>query len=246
MSKPDQDRRSVREMFGDIAAHYDLLNRLMTCGQDTRWRRYAAARLEPSAGGRYLDVGAGTGDLALELGQLSPSAQILAVDFSPEMIRQGRSRPRLSPALWLLADGARLPFKAGAFHGTVSGFFIRNVQNLESALEEQFRVLTPGGRIVILESMPPSGGLTRWLHHLHLRVTIPLLGRFIAGDAPAYRYLSESTVGFLLPEEISAKLRATGFEHVDYRRLTFGVVVIHWAEKPRQVSDVSSGSQNGR
>jgi demethylmenaquinone methyltransferase/2-methoxy-6-polyprenyl-1,4-benzoquinol methylase len=245
MPKPAQDRRSIRAMFGDIAAHYDLLNRLMTFGQDTRWRRHAAALLEPNAGRRYLDIGAGTGDLALELARLAPCAQILAIDFSPEMIRAGRSRPRPSPASWLLADGTRLPFKDGTFHGAISGFFLRNVKGLERALQEQFRVLLPGGRIVILESSPPSGGLTRWLHQLHLRVTVPLLGRFIAHDAAAYRYLSESTEGFLYPREISTKLQEIGFERVDYMRLTYGVVVIHQARKPEHPPERRSATKDG-
>jgi demethylmenaquinone methyltransferase/2-methoxy-6-polyprenyl-1,4-benzoquinol methylase len=142
-----------------------------------------------------------------------------------------------------LADGTRLPFAGHAFHGAISGFYIRNVRDLERALQEQFRVLLPGGRIVILESSPPSGGLLRWLHRLHLRVTIPLLGRFIAGDARAYQHLSDSTVGFLHPEEISNQLRAAGFEQVRSARLTFGVVAIHWAQKPPRLPDGSSRTQ---
>jgi demethylmenaquinone methyltransferase/2-methoxy-6-polyprenyl-1,4-benzoquinol methylase len=232
MEETEKGPTAIRRMFGQVAPRYDLLNRLMTFGQDRRWRRRAVGMLRPAPGRRYLDVGTGTGGLPLEIHQQAPEARILALDFTPEMLRFGRSRPGAGGALWLLADALLLPFPDHSFDGVISSFLIRNVSDLETALREQLRVLVPGGKTVVLESSPPEGGLTQWFHHLHLRLVIPLLGRFVAGNAPAYRYLSATTQGFLHPEQISGVLRSVGFAHVECCRLTFGAAAIHSACKP--------------
>lgn len=232
MANTDKAPKAIRDMFGRIAPRYDLLNRLMTFGQDARWRRRSVEMLRPKAAGRYLDVGTGTGDLAAEILRQAPAARVLALDFTAEMLWLAQRRAGAGGPVWLLADGERLPFAAGRFDGVLSGFFIRNVAHLKIAFQEQYRVLKPGGRIVVLESSPPEGGLTRWFHRLHLRLVIPLLGRFVAGDVPAYRYLSATTEEFLHPEAISEVLRATAFEHTGFERMTFGAVAIHSARKP--------------
>jgi demethylmenaquinone methyltransferase/2-methoxy-6-polyprenyl-1,4-benzoquinol methylase len=232
MADTDRVPGAIRRMFGEIAPRYDLLNRLMTLGQDVRWRKRTVEILAPTDGGCYLDVGTGTGDLATELRRQAPKAHIIGVDFAPQMLQIAQGIAGAGGPVWMLADGEGLPFATGTFDGALSGFFIRNVGHLSIALQEQRRVLRPGGRIVVLETSPPKGGLTRWFHRLHLRLVIPLLGRFVAGNAPAYRYLSATTREFLHPEAVSEALRAAGFEHAGFEQMTLGAVAIHSARKP--------------
>ncbi|HPO57410.1 MAG TPA: class I SAM-dependent methyltransferase, partial [Anaerolineaceae bacterium] len=144
--KADRDKAGyVREMFARIAPRYDLMNRLMTGGQDRAWRREVIARAGLQPGQRLLDLGAGTGDLAFEALRRHPGVQVVAADFTPAMLQVGRKRPEPHPG-WAAADALRLPFPDESFDALVSGFLLRNVADLDQALAEQYRVLRPGGR----------------------------------------------------------------------------------------------------
>ncbi len=220
--------RYVRRMFGRIARRYDLLNRLMTLGQDLRWRREAVRRLAPAPGSRVLDLGAGTGDLALEVLRQAPRARVVAADFTPEMVALGRRRPGGERVAWVIADALHLPFADGAFDAVVSGFLLRNVVHLERALAEQRRALRPGGRLVALDTTPPRPGPLRPLLDFHLHTVVPLLGRLVAGDAEAYHYLPASTERFETAEGLAERLRRLGFAEVGFVRRMLGTVAIHW------------------
>jgi len=218
-------------MFERVARRYDLLNRLISLGQDRRWRRQTVRQLGPVAGRRMLDLGAGTGDLALEIARAGPGVRVVAADFTPEMVGIGRRRSGGAPVRWVVAEAGSLPFCEAAFDRVASGFLLRNLTNLEPALSEQLRVLKPGGRWVALDTTPAGRGLFRPLIELHLRLLIPLVGRLVAGQAQAYRYLSASTRGFLPAEALAAQVRAAGFEQVGFRRLMLGTVAIHWGTR---------------
>lgn len=219
----------VRRMFGRIAGHYDFLNRVMTGGQDVRWRRDVIQRLAPDTGGRYLDLGAGTGDLAFELLRRAPGAKCVAADFTPEMITVGRQRQAPRQPGWVVADAQHLPFASGAFDGLVSGFLLRNVVDLDASLSEQRRVLKPGGGWLALDTAPPPPGLLRPLIELHLHSVVPFLGRVLAGDADAYTYLPDSTEGFLTPDAMLGRLAAAGFVHATHQQRMFGTIAIYAA-----------------
>lgn len=221
--------RYVRAMFARIAGRYDLLNRLMTFGQDVRWRRIAVEGLQLSGSSDVLDIGAGTGDLAFEIQRQAPGAHVVAADFTLEMLRAGRARTTANSPAWLAADALKLPLPNASFDGVISGFLLRNVGDLTAALREQGRVLRPGGRFVSLETTPPPNGLMRPLIAIQLRVVIPLLGRLVAGDPSAYRYLPQSTEGFVEPERLAEMIEAAGFERVSFRRYMFGTIAIHQA-----------------
>ncbi|MGA9532476.1 MAG: ubiquinone/menaquinone biosynthesis methyltransferase [Anaerolineales bacterium] len=221
--------RYVRAMFGRIAGRYDLLNRLMTFGQDVRWRRIAVGLLELPAAGHVLDIGAGTGDLAFEVQRQAADAEVVAADFTPEMLRTGMARSTMHQPSWLVADALELPLASRAFDGVISGFLLRNVVDLPRALREQARVLRPGGRWVSLETTPPPNGLLRPLIELQLRIVIPLLGRLIGGDSSAYQYLPRTTEGFVEPERLVEMIEEAGFEQVSFRRFMFGTIAIHQA-----------------
>lgn len=227
-----QRARYVRAMFARIAGRYDLMNRLMTFGQDSRWRRRVLELARLPAGGRLLDLGAGTGDLALEARRRHPAVEVVAGDFTLPMMQVGRRRPGGAAVDWSGTDALALPFPDGAFDAVVSGYLMRNVGDLGRAWAEQYRVLRPGGTAVCLDTTPPPPGWLRPLIRFHLRHVIPTLGRWVAGDSSAYTYLPDSTESFLEAEALAERMRAAGFEQVAYERLMLGTMAVHVGRKP--------------
>jgi demethylmenaquinone methyltransferase/2-methoxy-6-polyprenyl-1,4-benzoquinol methylase len=225
----------VRRMFGRIAGRYDLLNRLMTFGQDRRWRRIVVRMADLPPGGALLDVATGTGDIALEALHQRPDVRAVGVDFTRAMLHIGQARANGNQVGWVEGNALSLPFPDGAFDAAVSGYLMRNVVDVPGAFREQMRIVRPGGRVVCLDTTPPRG-LTRPLVLLHLRVVIPLLGRFVAGEPAAYTYLPESTEGFKSAEELAAIMREVGLVDVRYRRLAMGAMAIHSGMRPQEDS----------
>jgi demethylmenaquinone methyltransferase/2-methoxy-6-polyprenyl-1,4-benzoquinol methylase len=228
--------RYVQAMFTRIAGRYDLMNRLMTFGQDAAWRRLVVEWAQLPPGGRLLDLGTGTGDLALEALRRQPDARVVGGDFTLAMLRVGQGRDESRRVRWSGTDALNLPFPDGAFDAVVSGYLMRNVADLPRAWAEQYRVLKPGGRVVCLDTTPPPDNALRPFIQLHLRVVIPALGRWIAGDGDAYTYLPDSTAGFLSAEALAERMRAAGFQDVRYRRLMLGTMAVHVGFKPSAAS----------
>lgn len=224
----------VQAMFARIARRYDFMNRLMTAGQDIRWRQRVVQQASIPAGGRVLDLGTGTGDLADEVHRQSPHSPVAAADFTLNMMHAGKIRrpPGQFQPEWCAADALHLPFTDRVFDAVISGFLMRNVGSLEQALHEQRRVLKPGGRIVILDTTRPPRNLLTPFINFHLHVVIPTLGQLISGSREAYQYLPDSTAGFLSAEELADRLKQAGFEQIGFQRQMFGTIAIHWAEKP--------------
>ena len=219
----------VQDIFTRIAGRYDLMNRLMTGGQDIRWRNEVIKRagLHPQA--RLLDLGAGTGDLARTALAQQPTARITAADFTFEMMRTGRKPQDVFG--WANADALTLPFPSETFHAVVSGFLMRNVIDSREALREQYRVLKPGGRRVIMDTTRPKRNLLSPFIWLHMHFIIPLLGTLLSGQSDAYTYLPDSTEAFLTAEELGGRMQAAGFKKTGFKRLMFGTIAIHWGEK---------------
>lgn len=218
----------VQSMFAKIAHRYDLMNRLMTGGQDIRWRKEVIqlARLSPNAS--LLDLGTGTGDLAREALTQVPQARVTAADFTLEMMRVGKKNGDLN---FSSADALNLPFKDKTFDAVVSGFLMRNVTDVQQALKEQHRTLKPGGRIVVLDTTRPKQNFLTPFIKFHMHVIIPTIGGLLSGMRDAYKYLPDTTEGFLTAEELSVRMVATGFRKVKFKRLMFGTIAIHWGEK---------------
>jgi demethylmenaquinone methyltransferase / 2-methoxy-6-polyprenyl-1,4-benzoquinol methylase len=225
MSSPDPHAVRVSALFTRIAGRYDLMNRLMTFGQDQRWRLLAAQRAAFQPGDLALDLGAGTGELSLALRKAEPAAYVISADINPVML--GGARGKGLEAL-IMADALALPFPAGHFDALVSGFLVRNVSDLDRALKEMKRVLKPGGRLVVLDTTRPRRNILLPFIRFYLRVIIPLLGMLVTGEREAYRYLPSSTEDFLFAEELADKLRKAGFKAVEFQRLLFGAAAIHW------------------
>jgi demethylmenaquinone methyltransferase / 2-methoxy-6-polyprenyl-1,4-benzoquinol methylase len=223
--------RLVQEMFTQIAPRYDLMNRLMTFGQDVGWRRQVIQRAHLRPGSWLLDLGAGTGDLAGEARRQCPLAHIIAADFTVRMMAFGQSRNANERLGWAAADARALPFPDRAFEAVVSGFLLRNVTNLPLSLSEQYRVLKPGGRMVTLDTTPPPDNLLKPFIRIHLHQVIPTLGRLVAGQVEAYQYLPETTENFLEPERLAGRMVEAGFRQVGFVRLMFGTIAIHWGIK---------------
>ena len=218
----------VQNMFTRIAKRYDLMNRLMTGFQDVRWRRQVIQLARLTNNASLLDLGTGTGDLARESVLQFPQAKVTAADFTLKMMRVGQ---KTSPLNFSSADALRLPFKDSTFDAVISGFLMRNVIDLQKGIEEQFRVLKEGGRIVILDTTRPKKNILSPFIWIHMHFIIPALGGLLTGVSEAYRYLPETTEGFVTAEDMASRMTIAGFKNVKFQRLMFGTIAIHWGEK---------------
>jgi demethylmenaquinone methyltransferase/2-methoxy-6-polyprenyl-1,4-benzoquinol methylase len=227
---------TVAQMFGRIAARYDLLNTLMTFGMDASWRQRAVAAAALPSDGRALDVGTGTGSLALALAEALPAARVVGIDFTAPMLARAPRRAaeaglarRLGVAL---GDALRLPFADDTFDAVTSAFVVRNVADHHQFFAEQRRVLRPGGRLVCLELTQARLLGFRWLFRQYFHHWVPLLGGLVAGDAAAYTYLPESVDRFPSPRALADVMREAGLRGVDHELLGFGTVALHVAVRP--------------
>lgn len=224
----------VQDMFGRIAGRYNLMNRLMTFGQDMKWRRFVVKQAQLKTGDKLLDLATGTGDIAFQALKTIPGIkQVVGGDFSLPMMRVGMHLPLGDQVGWTGADALNLPFPDESFNAVTSGYLARNVIDIPRMFAEQLRVLKPGGRIVVLDSSPPKENLLLPFIEIHLRYVIPTLGRIIAGQggADAYQYLPASTQAFKSPEELADLMRAAGVKNVQFRTFMFGTMAVHWGEK---------------
>ena len=238
--------RKVRSMFAAIARSYDLNNRLHSFLQDQRWRRAAvrAAGVMPTT--RVLDVACGTGDLAEAFADAG-AATVTGVDFTPEMLdvarHKGSARPARSRVRYEQGDAMQLAFPDGSFDVVSIAFGIRNVAVPERALREFFRVLAPGGRLVVLEFADPSNPLVRWGSNLYTKRIMPWTASLIARDGSgAYHYLPRSVSTFLQPGDFARSLQAAGFRRTTATPLTMGICVLHRAERPESTVTLPSGN----
>jgi demethylmenaquinone methyltransferase/2-methoxy-6-polyprenyl-1,4-benzoquinol methylase len=222
----------VQDMFDRIAARYNLMNRLMTFGQDMKWRRFVVEQARLMPGDKLLDLATGTGDIAFEALRMVKGIQAVGGDFSLGMMRVGQHQALGDRVFWTGADALNLPYPDNTFDAVTAGYLIRNVHDIPRAFAEQFRVLRPGGRVVILDTSPPPRNLLRPFILLHLKYIIPTLGKLVSQNADAYQYLPESTQAFKTPEELAAIMRRAGFVNVSYKMFMFSTMGIHWGEKP--------------
>ena len=220
-------------MFDAIAPRYDLMNRLISLGLDRSWRRALIATQHGAA--RILDLATGTGDVALELVRRYPQAEVLGVDPSEGMLRLGRqklTRARQSRVRLVRGDACKLGLAENAVGGATMAFGIRNVPDRPAALAELRRVIQPGGVLAILELSEPEG-LLGAPARFHMHQVVPRLGTWLSG-AQEYAYLARSIAAFPPPAEFCGLCEAAGFEEVQARRLSFGVVHLYTARVPAE------------
>lgn len=223
--------RYVRNMFAGIAKRYDLMNRLMSAGQDGAWRREVIHQANLGPGARILDVATGTGDIMVEAHRQHPEAITIGSDFTFEMMQVGQAKPTTMAIRWCTADALHLPFHGESFDAITSGFGIRNFIDRELAFREQLRVLKPGGRIVCLEISKSPKNLLRPFFTLYFNRLVPIAGGIISGEREAYTYLPQSVSEFLTPDELKILMEKAGLRNVTYRRFMLGTVAIHTGTK---------------
>ncbi|MEZ4619521.1 MAG: ubiquinone/menaquinone biosynthesis methyltransferase [Caldilineaceae bacterium] len=227
----DDKPRFVNNMFARIAPTYDLMNRLMAMGQDQGWRRELLALCDLPPHGTLLDVGTGTGDIAYEAMRLYPGVQAYGADFTYEMMAAGVGKLPGRVLPFTQGDTFHLPYPDNTFDAVVSGFMIRNVVDRQAAFREQARVTKPGGRVVCLETAPPSNTPLGPLFRFYFFRVVPVLGGIISGDAQAYNYLPHSTVDFPEPVLLQQMMEGADLRHVFYVERMMGAVAIHVGTK---------------
>jgi demethylmenaquinone methyltransferase/2-methoxy-6-polyprenyl-1,4-benzoquinol methylase len=222
----------VREVFDSVAGRYDVMNDLMSLGVHRLWKRFTIAQTGLREGERALDVAGGTGDLTIGMArQVGRSGEVILTDINERMLREGRGRLVDSGIVGnvhcAVADAERLPFPDGAFDCVTIGFGLRNVTAKDAALAEMYRVLRPGGQLLVLEFSHPVAPGLKPVYDAYSFQVLPLMGRLVAGDAESYRYLAESIRMHPGQDELLAMFETAGFEQCRYHNLTGGIVALH-------------------
>jgi demethylmenaquinone methyltransferase / 2-methoxy-6-polyprenyl-1,4-benzoquinol methylase len=226
--------RYVRRIFSEIAPRYDFLNHLLSLNIDRAWRRRALRELdwERHPDGMFLDLCAGTLDVAVQLArQPGFVGRVVGADFAEPMLRAGAGKGSPRTVLPVAADALQLPLGAGVARGAVVAFGIRNVTDLDGAIAEVRRVLTPGARFVILEFSTPRHPVVRGLYHAYFNHVLPVIGGLVSGQRTAYRYLPRSVAHFPSPSALAKRLEAGGFARLRWYPLTLGIATLHVGER---------------
>lgn len=238
-SDANPSRDGVYAMFDRVAPRYDLLNHLLSFGQDIRWRSTLSDMVAAHSGTRIVDVATGTADQLLSIAKRVPRlTAIIGIDRSPRMldIAHGKLRRRHGtiPVVAVCADALKLPVRTNSTDVATISFGIRNVVDVAGGLREMKRILSPGGRVLILEFSTPRTPILSRVYRLYLRHFLPRIGGWISGDLRAYRYLNRTIESFPSGEAFCDLLRQAGFASVSATPLTFGIVSIYQGTKPSE------------
>jgi demethylmenaquinone methyltransferase/2-methoxy-6-polyprenyl-1,4-benzoquinol methylase len=223
----DKQPRAVAAMFDGVARRYDITNTLMSLGQDHRWRHRTVQALELRPGDRVLDLAAGTGVSTVELA--TSGAFAIGCDFSLGMLRAGRARPDRRHVPLVAGDALHLPFADAAFDAVTISFGLRNIADVDRALEEMARVVRPGGRLVICEFSRPTFSPFRRIYLNYLMRAMPAIARRVSSNPEAYVYLAESIRSWSPQLALARRVAAAGWVDVHWRNLSGGIVAIHRA-----------------
>ena len=227
-----EHKRRNREMFDAIAQRYDVLNHLLSGGIDIYWRRRALDSLQLSDEPRILDLATGTADFALAAGRLNPE-RIVGVDVALEMLRLGAKKveERCAPAALMGGDAENLPFQDASFDVVMGAFGVRNFGHIPSGLAEAFRVLRPGGQILVLDFCEPAVPLFKQLYLFYFHNILPLIGGLLSGQRQAYAYLPHSVGNFPQGSAFVQLLEDAGFVESSATTLTMGICSIYQGRK---------------
>ena len=228
-------KEGVKKMFDNIAPDYDKLNHILSLNIDKNWRKKAVRELADEARPlNVLDVACGTGDFTIEIAKkVAPDSRVVGVDISGGMIAVGLEK--LSKlginASMEVADCEALPYEDNTFDRISVGFGVRNFEHLELGLSEMYRVLTPGGKLVILELSVPSNAFIRWGYKLYFLKVLPFIGGLVSGDRGAYEYLPASVLRFPAPDKFMEIMKSAGFDIVEHTALTLGICRMYVGKK---------------
>jgi len=223
-----QQIKQVKQIFNTVTSKYDLMNHILSAGQDILWRKFAARKL-PHDAKHILDIATGTGDMLFEICKLHPNASVTGLDFVPKMMELAVSKASSREiTLNLLAgDAMDLPFPDDTFDATTIAFGLRNIPDRKGAIEEMARVVKQGGKVTTLEMTFPKNLKMRKFFTWYLNNIIPPMGKLIAGNQDAYRYLKDSIQGFLHPDQLSKLFYEAGLIEVKSHPLSLGITYFH-------------------
>jgi demethylmenaquinone methyltransferase/2-methoxy-6-polyprenyl-1,4-benzoquinol methylase len=228
ISPEDRTPETVRAMFGGIARRYDLANHVLSCGCDFLWRKRAAQIVAAREPKKILDLAAGTGDLTLALERALPDSEIIAADFSEEMLTVAKIK---GVQRVVIADAVALPFSDRAFGCVTIAFGLRNIKDWSAALREMARVLNENGHLLIMEFSLPQKSILRAGYRFYLHRFVPIVGSLLTGKKSAYDYLGDSIEQFPGGEAMLRLIEANGFRNAIAEPLTGGIVTIYTATK---------------
>jgi len=224
---------TISEMFDRIADRYDFLNHLLSFGLDIRWRKKVARLLPNKKKLKLLDIATGTGDQVFLLCKGKTGKRIssaVGIDISKRMIQLGRRKmlkKKLTKKIQFeIGDVMNLDFPDHHFDVATVSFGIRNVENVTKALSEIYRVLTPNGKLIILEFSIPRNAFVRWAYLKYFRNVLPKIGAWFSGDSKAYTYLNKSVESFDSPEKFCQRLELAGFERTQHKSLCLGIAAL--------------------
>jgi demethylmenaquinone methyltransferase/2-methoxy-6-polyprenyl-1,4-benzoquinol methylase len=221
----------VHGVFSRVASRYDVMNDVMSVGIHRVWKNAMMDWLAPRDGQQLLDVAGGTGDIAFRFLKRAPRARVTVCDMTESMLVEGRKRAEaetLADRLgWVTGDAMALPFKDNSFDRYTISFGIRNVTRIPDALAEAYRVLRPGGRLMVLEFSQLPVPAMQWAYDRYSFNVIPVMGQLIANDRDSYQYLVESIRKFPDQDTFAAMIRDAGFDRVQYRNLSLGIAALH-------------------
>ncbi|MTI30939.1 bifunctional demethylmenaquinone methyltransferase/2-methoxy-6-polyprenyl-1,4-benzoquinol methylase UbiE [Xanthovirga aplysinae] len=227
-------KEQIATMFNNVSKRYDLLNHLLSMGIDIYWRKKAIRQLKVENPKMILDIATGTGDFAVEALALNPD-KVIGVDISEGMLNVGREKIKklkLEDKIELqLGDSERLLFEDNTFDSVIASFGVRNFENLEKGLADMFRVLKPGGTILIVEFSKPSAFPFKQIYNFYFSNVLPIIGRIISKDNAAYTYLPESVQAFPDGDRFLDILQKVGFKTTKCKTLTFGISSIYMGKK---------------
>ena len=227
----EEKTEKVKEVFDSVATNYDLMNDLMSMGIHRLWKRFMLSQTGLKMGMKALDVAGGTGDIAALLReQVGESGLVVMTDINPSMLKEGRSRlldrGKLKNIQVIQCDAEELPFDEDQFDCVTIAFGLRNVTVKENALKSMFRVLKPGGKLLILEFSKPNEMLSP-VYDIYSFNILPTLGEWVANDRESYQYLAESIRVHPDQEKLEQMILSAGFDRAEYRNLTGGIVALH-------------------
>jgi len=229
--REDEKAGRVQGVFSSVASKYDIMNDVMSVGIHRVWKDAMMDWLAPRAGQRLLDVAGGTGDISFRFLERAGAGHATVLDLTEPMLIEGRKRAevaRLSDSLdWVVGDAMALPFDDNTFDVYTISFGIRNVTRPQEALNEAYRVLRPGGRLMVLEFSQLPNPMMQKAYDLYSFNVIPQMGQMIAGDRDSYQYLVESIRNFPDQDTFLDMVKAAGFGNAKYRNMTMGVAALH-------------------
>jgi demethylmenaquinone methyltransferase/2-methoxy-6-polyprenyl-1,4-benzoquinol methylase len=227
----DEKAGRVQGVFSNVASKYDIMNDVMSVGIHRIWKDAMMDWLAPRAGQRLLDVAGGTGDISFKFLGRAGSGHATVLDITESMLVEGRQRAEAGDMAaeldWAVGDAMALPFKDNTFDVYTISFGIRNVTRPQEALNEAYRVLKPGGRLMVLEFSQLPNPMMQKAYDLYSFNVIPRMGKLIANDADSYQYLVESIRQFPDQETFLSMIKAAGFENASYRNLSLGIAALH-------------------